>query len=46
MPSFESVLSLMGSVAMEKETKSYCHPVSIFIEINELKRKIKEKAEV
>jgi putative transposase len=30
MPSSESVLFLMGSVAMEKEYKSYIYPLSIF----------------
>ena len=39
MPSAESVLFLMGSVAMQKEYKSYKHPVSGFREIEELKRK-------
>jgi hypothetical protein len=38
MPSSESVLFLMGSVAMEKEYKSYVYPVSVFREIEELKR--------
>lgn len=46
MPSLESVLFLMGSVAMEKEYKSYNYPVSAFREIEELKRVIKEKEEV
>lgn len=46
MPSFESVLFLMGSVAMEKQYKSYNYPVSAFREVAELKRKIKEKEEV
>lgn len=46
MPSFESVLFLMGSVAMEKQYKSYNYPVSAFREVTELKRKIKEKEEV
>ena len=40
MPSQESVLFLMGSVAMEKEYKSYKYPVSAFRDIEELKRKI------
>ena len=39
MPSPESVLFLMGSVAMEKEYKSYKYPVSAFKDIEELKRK-------
>lgn len=43
MPSPESVLFLMGSVAMEKEYKSYNYPVATFRYIDELKRKIKDK---
>ena len=39
MPSPESILFLMGSVAMEKEYKSYSYPVTAFREIIELKRK-------
>jgi putative transposase len=46
MPSQESVLFLMGSMAMEKEYKSYKYPVSVFRVIEELKRKINEEAEV
>jgi putative transposase len=46
MPSQESVLFLMGSVAMEKEYKSYKYPVSAFRDIEELKQKFKEKGEV
>lgn len=46
MPSQESVLFLMGSVAMEKEYKSYKYPVSAFRDIEELKQKNKEKGEV
>jgi transposase-like protein len=46
MPSPESVLFLMGSVAMEKEYKSYNYPVSVFRYVDELKRKIKNKEEV
>lgn len=42
MPSADSILFLMGSVAMEKEYKSYNYPVSIFRDIEELKRKEKE----
>ena len=42
MPSAESVLFLMGSVAMEKEYKSYKYPVSAFRDIEELKRKKEE----
>ncbi|MDQ0477048.1 transposase, partial [Chryseobacterium sp. MDT2-18] len=39
MPSPESILFLMGSVAMEKEYKSYSYPVTAFREIEELKKK-------
>lgn len=39
MPSPESVLSLMGSVAMEKEYKTYKYPVSAFRDIEKLKKK-------
>ena len=46
MPSPESVLFLMGSVAMEKEYKSYNYPVSAFRDIEELKRINIEKEEV
>ena len=46
MPSPESVLFLMGSVAMEKEYKSYNYPVSGFRDIEELKRINIEKEEV
>ena len=46
MPSQESVLFLMGSMAMEKEYKSYKYPVSVFRDIEELKRKINKEAEV
>lgn len=45
MPSPESVLFLMGSVAMEKEYKSYNYPVSAFRDIEELKRIKIEKEE-
>ncbi len=45
MPSQESVLFLMGSVAMEKEYKSYKYPVSAFRDVEELKQKNKEKGE-
>ena len=45
MPSPESVLFLMGSVAMEKEYKSYNYPVSAFRDIEELKRINIEKEE-
>jgi len=38
MPSPESVLSLMGGVAMEKEHKTYRYPVSAFRGITELVR--------
>lgn len=46
MPSPESVLFLMGSVAMEKEYKSYKYPVNTFKDIEELKKKFKVKEEV
>ena len=46
MPSPESVLFLMGSVAMEKEYKSYNYPVSAFRDIEELKRINIENEEV
>ena len=39
MPSVSSVIALMGSVAMEKEYKTYKYPVSTFRDIEELKRK-------
>ncbi|QBO57188.1 IS256 family transposase [Chryseobacterium salivictor] len=39
MSSPESILFLMGSVAMEKEYKSYSYPVTTFREIEELKKK-------
>lgn len=39
MPNASSVLALMGSVAMEKEYKTYKYPVSAFRYIEELKRK-------
>jgi transposase-like protein len=39
MPSASSVLALMGSVAMEKEYKTYKYTVSAFRDIQELKRK-------
>jgi len=38
MPSAESVLFLMGSVAMEKEYKSYNYPLSAFRGIGELRK--------
>lgn len=44
--SAESVLFLMGSVAMEKEYNSYKYPVSVFRYVDELKRKFKNKEEV
>lgn len=43
MPSAESVLSLMGAVAMEKEYKTYKYPVAIFRDIDKLKRNLDEK---
>lgn len=39
MPNASSVLALMGSVAIEKEYKTYKYPVSAFRDIEELKRK-------
>lgn len=44
MPSPESILFLMGSVAMEKEYKSYSYPVTAFRDIEELKRKETKQA--
>jgi putative transposase len=46
MPSANAVLFLMGSVAMEKECKSYNYPVSLFRYVNELKRNFRKKEEV
>lgn len=46
MPSPESVLFLMGSVAIEKEYKSYNYPVSAFRYVEELKRQVNNKEEV
>lgn len=42
MPNPESVLFLMGSVAMEKEFKRYKYPVTVFRDVEELKRKKEE----
>ncbi len=39
MPTAESVIALMGAVAMEKENTTYSYPVSVFRNIEELKRK-------
>ncbi|ANO49246.1 IS256 family transposase [Flavobacterium columnare] len=39
MPNVSSVIALMGSVALEKEYKTYKYPVSAFRDIEELKRK-------
>jgi len=39
MPNASSVIGLMGSVAMEKEYKTYKYPVSAFSDIQELKRR-------
>jgi Transposase and inactivated derivatives len=39
MPTVESVISLMGAVAMEKENSSYAYPVYAFRDVMELKRK-------
>lgn len=44
MPSPESILFLMGSVAMEKEYKSYSYPVTVFRDVEELKKKQREEA--
>ena len=38
IPSAESVLFLMGAVAMEKEYKSYNYPVAAFRDVTELRR--------
>ena len=40
MPSADSVIALMGAVAMEKDEKTYKYPVWRFKEVEELKRKI------
>ena len=40
MPSADSVIALMGAVAMEKDEKTYKYPVWGFKEVEELKRKI------
>ncbi|WP_421498132.1 transposase [Flavobacterium columnare] len=39
IPNVSSVIALMGSVALEKEYKTYKYPVSAFRDIEELKRK-------
>ena len=39
MPTADSVIALMGAVAMEKESGTYFYPVSVFREVEELKRK-------
>ena len=39
MPTPESVIALMGAVAMEKECTAYAYPVYAFRDIAELKRK-------
>ena len=39
MPTPESVIALMGGVAMEKESTTYAYPVYAFRDIEELKRK-------
>lgn len=39
MPAAESVIALMGAVAMEKEDTVYSYPVAAFRNIEELKRK-------
>lgn len=40
MPSADSVIALMGAVAMEKDDKTYKYPVWAFREVGELKRKV------
>lgn len=45
MPSAESVLFLMGAVAMEKEYKSYKYPVSAFKDVTELRRILTKNVE-
>lgn len=39
MPTPESVIALMGAVAMEKESTTYAYPVYAFRDVQELKRK-------
>jgi transposase-like protein len=46
MPSPESILFLMGSVAMEKEYKSYSYPVTAFRDVEELKKKQRKEVAV
>jgi putative transposase len=40
MPSAESVIALMGAVAMERENTTYSYPIAAFRNVEELKRKI------
>lgn len=40
MPSADSVIALMGAVAMEKDEKTYKYPVWAFREVEGLKRKV------
>ena len=46
MPSVESVLFLMGAVAMEKEYKSYNYPVAAFRDVTELRRILTKNVEI
>ena len=39
MPTPESVIVLMGAVAMEKESTTYAYPVYAFRDVEELKEK-------
>ena len=39
MPTAESIIALMGAVAMEKESTSYAYSVYAFRDVEELKRK-------
>lgn len=39
MPTAESVIAIMGAVAMEKENTTYSYSVSVFKSVEELKRK-------
>ena len=45
MPSAESVLFLMGAVAMEKEYKTYKYPITAFREVEKLKKNNETKTE-
>ena len=46
MPSPEFMLFLIGSVAMEKEYKSYSYPVTAFRDVEELKKKQRKEVAV